>query len=80
MLSIFIANMNGLFLWNTKRVLYLQIAFPKVSHESKPKFGWIKVANLTIDQWNHGYKTMIYKCIQHIIKKNLLLLKDLLER
>ena len=32
-----------------------------------------------IHQPNHGYKTMIQKCIQHIMKENLLLLKDLLE-
>ena len=23
------------------------------------KYGWIKVVNFTMDQWNHGYKTMI---------------------
>ena len=32
-----------------------------------------------IDQWNHGYKIMILKCIQHIPKRNMLLLKDSLE-
>ena len=33
-----------------------------------------------IEQWNHGFKTMIQKCIQHIKKKKkLLLLKNLWE-
>ena len=35
--------------------------------------------NFTIDQWNHGYKIMIQKCIQFLIKENFLLFKDLLE-
>ena len=33
------------------------------------KYGWIKVVNFTIDQWNHGCRIMIWKCIQHIMKK-----------
>ena len=36
--------------------------------------------NFTTDQGNHGYKIIIYKCIHHIMKKNRLLLSDLLER
>ena len=39
----------------------------------------MKGVNFTIDQWNHGWKIMIYKFIQQTIKENPLLLKDLLE-
>ena len=46
---------------------------------NQTKHGWMKVKNVTIDQCHHGYKIMIQKCIQHIIKENLLFLKDLLE-
>ena len=35
--------------------------------------------NFPIDQWNQGFKIMILKCIQHITKRNMLLLKDSLE-
>ena len=42
-------------------------------------YGSIKVVSSTIDQWNNGCKIMIKKCIQHIMKENLLLLKDWLE-
>ena len=35
--------------------------------------------NFITVQGNHGYKIMIYKCIQYILKESLLLLKDLLE-
>ena len=37
------------------------------------------MVNLIIDQWNHGYKIIIWKCLQYITKENLLSLKDLLE-
>ena len=43
------------------------------------KYGKIKVVNFTIPRWNHGYKTMIGTFIQHRMKENLFLLKDLLE-
>ena len=36
--------------------------------------------NFTIDQWNHAWKKILYKSIQHIMKGNLLLLKDLFIR
>ena len=34
----------------------------------------------TINQLKHGYKIMIQKCIQYIIKENLLLLEDSLQQ
>ena len=43
------------------------------------KYGQKKAVNFTIDQQNYACKIMIQKCNQHIMKKNLLLLKDLLE-
>ena len=43
------------------------------------KYGLIKAANFTIDQWNHDQKKMTQKYIKHIMKENLLLLKDSLE-
>ena len=46
---------------------------------NQTKYGLTKVASFTIDQWNYVYKIMIKRCIQHITKENLLLLKDLLE-
>ena len=35
--------------------------------------------NFSRDQWDHENKTTIYKLIQHIMKKNLLLLNNSLE-
>ena len=34
--------------------------------------------SFTLYQWNHGCRIIIHKCIQHITKENMLLLKDLL--
>ena len=38
--------------------------------------GQLEAMNVTIDQWNNFCRIMIWKCIQHIMKENLLLLKD----
>ena len=46
---------------------------------NQTKYRYIKEVNFTIDQWKHGQKKKPKKCIQHIMKKDLLLLKDLLE-
>ena len=35
--------------------------------------------SFTIDEWNYNQKTMIQNFIQHMMKKTLLLLKDLLK-
>ena len=43
------------------------------------KYREIEVASFTTEQLNHGYKIMIQKRIQRIMKGTLLLLKDLLE-
>ena len=55
-------------------------AFQKISDKSKrkpnKKYGLIKATNFIIDQLNHGQKKMIYKCIQRIMKENLLMLKE----
>ena len=46
----------------------------------KPKKIWVdKGRNFTLSQLNRGYKLMLQKSIQQIMKENLLLLKDLLE-
>ena len=40
---------------------------------------WLdKAVNFIIDQWNHGYNIMIYRCVHHKMKENVLLLKDVL--
>ena len=43
------------------------------------KYGQIRVVNFALDQWLHGSRIMIEERIQHITKRNVLLLKDLLE-
>ena len=46
----------------------------------KPKKIWVdKGSDFTLSQLNRGYKLMLQKSIQQIMKENLLLLKDLLE-
>ena len=44
------------------------------------KYGQIKAVNFNIHQSNRGYKIMIQKRILQMMKKNLLLLKDLFKR
>ena len=61
-----------------KNGIIITNAFQKILDESNAnqiKYGYRKPVNFTIDQLNNGYK----RCIQHIIKEKLLLLKDLLE-
>ena len=60
-----------------KQVLQLLILLKTFWSGQQPNK--IKAMNLAIDQWNHGCRIMIYKCIQHTMKVNLLLLKDLLK-
>ena len=65
-------------------ILQLSKLFKKSLYESgnKPNKIWVdngsKFYN-AINQWNHGYKTMILTFIQTIMKEKLLLLRDLLE-
>ena len=48
---------------------------------SKPNKTWVdKGSEFYNAYFKNGYETMILLCIQHIMKENLLLLKDLLER
>ena len=57
-------------------------AFQKFLNESnrEPNKIWRdKDANFTIDQWNHGYRVIIQRCIQHIMKEHLLLVKEWLK-
>ena len=46
-----------------------------VIYVSRINYSYIK----KVDQWNYGYKIKTQSCIQHIIKENLLLLKDVLD-
>ena len=46
---------------------------------NQAKYGQLKALNLTIDQSNLGQKKTIHKCVEHKMKGNMLLLKDLLE-
>ena len=48
--------------------------------EKQIKYGWTKALNFKMLLLKNGCKTMIFLCIQHIMKENLLSLKDLLER
>ena len=43
------------------------------------KYGYTNKVNFTTDQLNHFFRILIQESIQRLMKKNLLLLKDLLE-
>ena len=43
------------------------------------KYGYTNKVNFTTGQLNNLFRIMIQKCIQRLMKKNLLLLKDSLE-
>ena len=75
----FLENIHSFFPLNDKKGIKITNPIEKTLDKSrrKPNKIWVKVVNFTVDQKN-GYKTMAYKCIQLIMKKNLLLLKDLL--
>ena len=64
-----------------EKVLQLLRLFKKILDESGRKRNKILVdkRSSTIVQWNQGSKLIIWKCIEHTTKKNMLLLKDLLE-
>ena len=49
------------------------------SNDRPNKIWQIKADNFIIDQRNYGYRIILEKCIQHLTKENMLLLKDLLE-
>ena len=53
----------------------------KQSNSRKPNKIWVdKGSEFYNAYFKNGYETMILLCIQHIMKENLLLRKDLLER
>ena len=62
-----------------KKGINIVNAFQKILDDSKRKPNKIWVDKITIIFLKNGYKIMILSCIQQIIKKNLLLLKDSLE-
>ena len=53
-------------------------AFRSIFKKSNRKSNETKAVNYIIIILKNGYKTMILLCIQHIMKENMLLLKDLL--
>ena len=80
--SLFVINIVGKYAWvfhlKGKRGITITNAFQKSLIESgdkQNKLWQTKVVNFTINQYNHGFKIMLQKYIQHIVKKNLLLLK-----
>ena len=65
-----------------KKVWKLLTLFRKILDESrhKPNKHWLmKAADFITNHLNHDYKTVIWKCTQHVMKGNLMLSKDLLE-
>ena len=60
-----------------KKCITITNAFQMSLGSNETKYGQKKVVNFTIGQRNHDYKKIIQKCVQHVMTKNLLLLKDL---
>ena len=61
-----------------KKDITITNAFQKILKESNRKSSKIWV-DKSSEFYNHGSKKIIYKCMQRILRENLLLLKDLLE-
>ena len=65
-----------------KRLLQLLMLFRKFymnQNANQIKYGLTKAVNFIIDQWNQFCRIIIWKCVQRIMKKNIVLLKDSLE-
>ena len=65
-----------------KKCISIVNAFKQILKESnrKPNKIWVdKESEFYNNSFKNGYKIMILKCIQQIIRENLLLLKDSLE-
>ena len=80
-LLIFLVNMPGFSLKKDKKGISIVNAFQsnfKNLIENQIRYGQTMAVNFITILLKNGYKTMILLCIQHIIKENLLLLKDLL--
>ena len=63
-----------------KKGISIVKAFQIILKQSNRKPNKLKGLNFIMLILKNGYETMILLCIQHIMKENLLLLKDLLER
>ena len=63
-----------------KKSISIVKAFQNNQIENQIKYGQTKALNFTMLILKNGCETMILLCIQHTMKGNLLLLKDLLER
>ena len=64
-----------------KKVISIVNAFKNIFKKSnrKPNKIWVgKGSEFYNNSFKNGYKTMILLCIQHIMKENLLFLKELL--
>ena len=78
MLLIFIVNIFG---WFLKKGVSIVNAFQIILKESKrkPNKIWVdKGSEFYNSSFKNGCEIIILKCIQHIMKENMLLLKDLL--
>ena len=81
MLLTSITNICGSFHWKRRWVFQTLMLSNKYQINviaNQTKYGKIKTANFTIDQWNHGCRVMIWKFIQHAMIGNLLFLEDVL--
>ena len=76
----FLANTHGLFLYNKKDVNILNLFQSTLrKYNRKANKIWVdKGSKICSNSLKNDYKTMMLLRIQHIMKKNLLLLKDLL--
>ena len=63
-----------------KKGISIVKAFQIILKQSNRKPNKLKGLNFIMLILKNGYETMMLLCIQHIMKENLLLLKDLLER
>ena len=63
-----------------KKHITITNAFQKILDKSrcKPNKIWVDKGGVFCNR-SIGWKIMVWKCIQHIMKENLLLLQDLLE-
>ena len=82
MLLIFSVNTHELFLQKIKKGITITNTFQKILDESnhKPNIIWVDKGRRFYDRSMKSWlKEMKEKCIQHIMKENLLLLNNLLE-
>ena len=76
----FIVNTHGLFLWKTNKVLQLWFAIRILDVSNhKPNKIRLDKGNDLYNKSMESWLQIISKCIQHIMKENMLFLQDLLE-